>query len=231
MSIEISYLISTNRPYQQCAQRVVDGLVNQGCLDNGEIIICSPNPIDDSRVIFCEDQIKINGPLGFNQAAHIAQGNILTVMCDDHDVFIDIDKIVNLFNFPDFEGREYHISTMSTMDDNLHPAYLGPIPGYPRTDTLPRTPMCRFPILDRKTYKKLGTLFHPSFNLKSSFFPDNYLSYFLYTNHEPVIQTTAMKLKSFQHELAAEETLYFDECLNIYLDLIEDLQPGDPYVK
>ena len=92
--------------------------------------------------------------------------------------------------------------------------------------------MCRFPILTRETYMNLGNyIFHPKFNLKSSFFPDNYLSYFLYMNNEEVVQTKDIILYSYQNEVQQHNNQYFDECLDIYMDLLTNLKSGDPYVS
>lgn len=227
----ISFLISTNRPYNICAKRVVDGIEQQGLLDNNEVIVCSNDPIQDNRIVNIEDTLKINGTLGFNQAAKASNGDILVVLCDDHEVLVNT-SIENIFNNDIFKDRKYKILTMATHTDALRPAYLGPIPEYPETYIIPRTPMCRFPILTRETYVNLGNyIFHPKFNLKSSFFPDNYLSYFLYMNNEEVVQTKDIILYSYQNEVQQHNNQYFDECLNIYMDLLTNLKSGDPYVS
>lgn len=229
--INISFLISTNRDYQQCAKRVVDNIEQMGLLDNNEIIICSNDTIIDNRIINIEDKLKLNGPLGFNQAASISKGEIILILCDDHylNILTDVNQ---LFSDNIFLNRSYHIMTMATTQDFLNPAYIGAIPGYPETSIIPRTMMCRFPILTRETYYKLQKyIFHPAFNLKTSYFPDNYLSYFLFINNEPVVQTDKVLLTSFQSEISPSSETYFYKSLSIYIKLIKNLRPGDPYVS
>jgi len=240
---KISFLISTNRNYDKCAKRVVDGIEKQDLLDGNEIIICSNDPIDDNRIINIEDKLKINGPLGFNQAAEVSTGDILLVLCDDHDLHVNCD-ITKIFDDPSFKDRQYKILTMATRQDGFRQCNIGPMPptsmAYKRwlrgvdidTSPIPKARMCRFPILTRDTYNKLGNfIFHPSFNFKSSFFPDNYLSYFLYINSEEALQTKDVYLQSFQGEIDEGERKFYVESLKVFLDLIHKTKAGDPYVN
>jgi hypothetical protein len=239
---KVSFLISTNRNYDTCARRVVDSIERQGALKNNEIIICSNDPMTDSRIINIEDKFKINGTLGFNQAAEAANGDFFVVLCDDHEVFINCD-ITKLFDGKNFDNRKYKILTMSTKQDGHRQCNIGPIGpkslSYKKwlqgvnidTSSIPKAKMCRFPILTRDTYEKMGNyIFHPNFNLKSSFFPDNYLSYFLYINGEESIQTKQVYLQSFQNQNDHGKKFYV-KSLRIFLDLIDNVKSGDPYVK
>lgn len=228
---KISFLISTNRPYDNCAKKVIDCIENQGFLEENEIIVCSNEKITDSRIINIEDNEKINGHLGFNQAAKISNGEILIVLCDDHYVEIN-SNIYNLFNTSAFDNRKFKIATAATRQDHFMPAYIGYVPGYPQTNIIPRAIMCRFPVLTRCTYEKLGNyIFHPKFNLRCSFFPDNYLSYFLHLNGEETIQTADIVLSSYQHEINhTQDNSLFGPSLDIYMELIENLNTGDSYV-
>ena len=239
---KLSFLISTNRPYDDHAKVVVDGIERQNLLDGNEIIICSNDPITDDRVINVEDQIKINGSLGFNQAAECATGDIFLILCDDHELHVECD-IAKIFEDGTFNNREYKITTMATKQDGFNECFIGSMPkssqAYKRylqgldidTSMIPKAKMCRFPILTRETYDKLGkVIFHPNFNLRTSFFPDNYLSYFLYINGEECIQTKSIYLSNFKKQNHDGPKELYSESLKIFIDLIKHTKSGDPYL-
>ena len=50
-------------------------------------------------------------------------------------------------------------------------------------------------------------------------------------NNEEVVQTKDIILYSYQNEVQQHNNQYFDECLNIYMDLLTNLKSGDPYVS
>ena len=53
----------------------------------------------------------------------------------------------------------------------------------------------------------------------------------LYINNEEVVQTKDIVLYSYQNEVQKHTNQYFNECLYIYMDLLTNLESGDPYVS
>ena len=97
MKSKISILISTNRPYEYFSKRVIDYLFEQD-MSNNEIIVCGTENIKDPRIIFIKDELCINGPQGYNQAAKKSTGDYLVVLTDDHYPPRNINDIPSLFN-------------------------------------------------------------------------------------------------------------------------------------
>jgi len=174
---ELSILISTNRPYELFAKRVIDSLFEQD-MTNNEIVIChTPDiVIEDDRVVLIEDKICINGPQGYNQAAQECTGEYIVGLTDDEYPPLNINSIKSSFNNEYFKDKEYKVATLAT----------GPYPAYTEG---PRTLMCRFFVLTRDTLEKLNYyVFHPSFNLKTPHHADHWLSIFLHLNGCPCVE-------------------------------------------
>jgi hypothetical protein len=191
MSCKNSFLIATNRQYSTHAKVIVDQLESYGALDDGEIVICSPDSIEDARVRYVQDKENLNGNRAFNEGASKSVGEYIYILCDDHFVpsnIVDGDKFLNSSPFAE---RKHKIATMASGGT----CHIGPIPGLEETNFLPLAVMCRFPFLDRKTYVEglESHIFHPEFNI-CSHFADNYLSYFLWFVGEPAIEDPSIRL-------------------------------------
>jgi hypothetical protein len=219
MRSKISILISTNRPYENFAKRVVDGLCSQDMSEN-EIIICGTEEILDPRIKFIKDTVCINGPQGFNQAAKASQGDYLVVLTDDHHPPRNINDVPALLNNDYFKDKRYRIATAQS-GGVCHTG-----------DGCPRYLMCRFPVLTRDCFKELGeVIFHPNFNLKSPYYADCFLSYFLGVNNNEAIEVN-LELSNFQSEMPQYVNNSFkEECREILLKLVSSYIPGESYLS
>jgi len=227
-NIDISYLIATNRNYEESPKRVIDCLESAGALDNGEILVISPDEINDKRIRFIKDNMCINGPQAFNYGATKSKGDTLVVLTDDNLVTPEIIRAPEILASDLFINRKYKIFT-AAIDGRC---YLEPIPlnhpygPKPETKSLPRILMCRFPILNKKTLELLGgKIFHPNFNIRSPHFADNYLSYYLWFKGEETIEVTKIRYSLFNSfwKPTEEDKKGFDACLKIFLDLRREL--------
>lgn len=219
MRNKLSILISTNRPYNLFAQRVVDRLYQQDMSDN-EVILCSTFPIQDPRVKCVRDMLCVNGPLGYNQAANQSSGDIMVVLTDDHFPPSNINETRRLLESFNFGNKKYKVATLSSGGS----CYTG--------DGIPQYLMCRFPVMHRDTFNKLnGIIFHPNFNLRSPHYADCYLSYFLGVNDSECVELP-LALQSFQHENREyiNDNLR-EECRHILLNLVSNYKKGEPYLK
>jgi glycosyltransferase involved in cell wall biosynthesis len=242
-----SFLIATNRTYETHAKLVVDQLESYGALDDGEIIICCPFVIEDSRIKYIKDEKNLNGNTAFNEAARHSCGEYIYILCDDHLVSEGIIRGDDFLNSPLFLNsgcdvpRKYKIATM--MSGGV--CYIGAIPGFPQTNFLPRTVMCRFPFFDRETYvKHLNShVFHPDFNL-CSHFADNYLSYFLHLKGEPPVECPFITLTEIPNTeqfddgsvepFGGDQGKYptgYEPSLEVYIKLCKNLQKTGRHVS
>lgn len=217
---KISFLISTNRPYDLFAKRVVDRLYSNQSIINHEIIICSPDFINDERIIFVNDVIKVNGPQGFNQAAKVATGDYIVILTDDHYPFTNFEEIPKIFNSEYFINKEYKVASCFSSA----PCFTG-------HGDVPKFLMSRFPILTKETLVKLEYfIFHPEFNYKSPAFADHYLSIFLGINDCETIEVPLV-LQSFQNEIHEFiNNTYENESLIVLQKLVNNYKKGDKYV-
>lgn len=224
MENKISFLISTNRPYFLFAKRVVDTLYTNSDIKNHEIIICSTDKIIDNRIIFVDDELKLNGPQGFNQAAKKSTGDFLVVLTDDHIPDTNFQIIPQFFKNNYFHGKKFKVAT--SMSNS--PCYTnhGDTPSY-----LHRILMCRFPIMNRETFNLLGGyIFHPDFNFKSPAFADHFLSIFLFLNGCETIEIPFI-LRDFQNQIPEFIDKNSDyESLQVLKKLIYNYKPNDNYV-
>lgn len=218
MNPVLSILVSTNRPYEYFAKRVVDALYKQD-MSNNEIIICGTNHIDDPRIIFLKDSICKNGPQGYNQAAKISSGDYLAVLVDDHLPPNNINEISKFFKLDLFKNRKYKVGTFASGGT----CYTG-------DRGLPTALMCRFPIMDRETYINLNKMiYHPDFNLKTPCFADHFLSIFLKINDCEGIEFP-LSLYNFQHEKPEyHNNLYYEESFNILKRLVGLYKKGESF--
>ena len=251
-NIKNSFLIATKRNYDTHAKLVVDQLESYGALNDGEIIICCPFPINDKRIKYVKDEKQQCGNVAFNEAALHSVGEFIYILCDDHYVSKEILKGDEFLNSLTFLKRKYKISSMSSGA----PCYIGSIPNFPETDfiaaalsyaaqsmSVRTSVMCRFPFFTRETYVNHlnGNVFHPNFNI-CSHFADNYLSYFLAINNEPAIECGYIQLQQFStsdqvddgsvEPFGGPEKKYptgYIESLKVYVDLCRNLKKGDPY--
>ena len=238
--VKNSFIIATNRNYDTHAKLVVDQLESHGALDNGEIVVCCPFEIDDSRIKYIRDNKQQNGNVAFNEATRNSSGEYFYILCDDHYVSPNIIYGGEFLNSPTFRKRKYKISSMYSGA----PCYIGEIPNFPQTAFIPKNMMCRFPFFNREMYEKYlnGYVFHPNFNI-CSHFADNYLSYFLALNGEPAVECHYIRLQEMKNTdqfddgsvepYGGPEGKYptgYLESLEVYVDLCKNLKPGEPHV-
>ena len=199
-----SFLIATNRKYDKHAKIVVDQLEAYGALDSGEIVVCCPSEIDDSRIKYIKDNKQQNGNVAFNEAARNSIGENIYILCDDHFVSSNIIYGDEYLESLTFKNRKYKISSMSSGA----PCYIGGIPNFPQTEFIPKSVMCRFPFFTRQMYIEHMNehVFHPNFNI-CSHFADNYLSYFLALNEEPTIECNYIKLQEMPNICDSSESM------------------------
>lgn len=215
----LSILISTNRPYDLFAKKVVDELFKQD-MSNNEVIICGTEEIYDDRIIFVKDILCINGPQGYNQAALKSCGEYLVILVDDHLPPHNINDIPKFFQTGYLSIKKYKIATLASGGT----CYTG--------DGIDRYLMCRFPIMTHETFNALGkVIFHPNFNLKSPHYADCYLSYFLGINENECIELP-FHLRSFQHERPEYIVNdYKEDCRQILLNLVSRCLKGVSYLQ
>ena len=239
--VKNSFLIATNRRYDKHAKIAVDQLESYGALDNGEIVVCCPFEIPDKRIKYIKDNKQQNGNVAFNECARRSKGEYIYILCDDHFVSNGIISGDQFIDSPRFQYKKYKIASM-TSDA---PCYIGAIPGFPETNFIPRSVMCRFPFFNRETYiEHLNEyVFHPNFNI-CSHFADNYLSYFLTLNGEPAIECNYVQLKQMINTDQVDDgsveafggtqkkypTGYI-KSLAVYVNLCKNLKKGDPHVS
>lgn len=188
-------------------------------MSGSEVIICSTFNIPDPRVKVVKDILCINGPLGYNQAAKEASGDIFVVLTDDHLPPGNINQVSMLLDNCNFNNKKYKVATLSSGST----CFTG--------DGIPRYLMCRFPVMKRETYNELNqTIFHPEFKLKSPHYADCYLSYFLGINDSESVELP-LHLQSFQHENNEYINNNFkEECREILLKLVSNYRKGDSYL-
>jgi len=240
-NIKNSFLIATNREYNRHAKIIVDELESFGALDTGEIVICCPFDIKDSRIKYVKDTKQLNGNTAFNEAARHSIGEYIYILCDDHYVSKGLLLGDKFLNSEIFKNRKFKIASM-TSDD---PCYIGPIPDLPETNFIPKNIMCRFPFFTRGMYQKYLNeyVFHPNFNI-CSHFADNYLSYFLAINGEPTLECEYVRIQQMSNTdqvvdgsvepadwaAGVKYPTGYIESLAVYVELCKSLKKGAPHV-
>lgn len=233
-----SFLIATNRPYNEYAMKVVDSLCSYNSHEF-EIIVCSPNPISDNRIKWVEDKYHSGQSLAFFEAYQASIGEYIYILVDDHVVTGDI---FGAIDFIEKNCGKYKITTLAGgVSDEITKTERSPTFPYFLEKTgnlfnLPDFHVMPFPISKRDTIENLldGYIFHP--RLKTMH--DWYLGAFLFLNGEPGLQYNGAKLHKFIDFPASKidpithrpDSRFFGESYINNYRLIKNYKPGMKYV-
>lgn len=250
MKIDLSFLIPTNKPYQQFAKHVVNGIHEANSYKNKgkytfEIICYSHETISDYRIQYIKEEVPDGASNASNFLANVSTGKYFITLPDDHYVPNNIFDIIDFLESPIFTGRKFKIATLPCGNNNFTTyAETSPAPFLKKLDldiNLPSFPVPCFPFCSRHTYENHlgGHLFHPQIR----YFCDWYLGYYLFTNNEPVIQFNECLFPSFEGSLDFQKTTntydhIFKRKLNKYYGIsyvnlyriIKEYKPNLPYM-
>lgn len=205
MFCELSFIVITNNPdYKNYAKNVVESIHNV-CTPSEytyEILVCSPHEIQDSSVIYVEDEKGADGSSvrAYNQAYKESKGRYIFILNDDHMIGKSALNAIEFLKSERFKERKYKVTSIgagagcnkwvSTCVPSL--AFLPPFPlseelSHPRFATTDRYLIMGYPVFDRETVEKHfgGYLLNPKFK---HHYADNWLPFWLGENgEEPLI--------------------------------------------
>lgn len=234
MSIELSFLISTNRDPNRYVGQIIDNINGFNFKEyEYEICIFSPTEIGGRNVVwFKEDKPSGGGIYGINYTAQRCRGKYMAVITDDMLVDRNIFGIAHQFyNERTWEGRKMkvfgfgsgsHVScwvpnTSNPTEYGCPPQLVGPKDrNYQNAYRI----LC-FPALEHETLTKYldNHIFHPNFK---HHFGDNWLGLWLGLQGEKALTVPGIPLydnnpQTDFHNTAHDYTV-FDQLVQEYFD-------------
>lgn len=215
MNKKVAILIPTIKPYGISCKLVVDSIINsinKKPIAKYDIFLSGPINPDDKRIIFIPEKNQLGENITINNLAKevLLKYDYIFLTADD---YIVDDKSV-LFDAIDFlessifDNRMMKICTLATTQDSPCYSYkhlpfpegspYGKIYNPNNSFSIPHLMICRFPFVKTETINKyLNNKIYPS--SVSSGYGDSCLSYFLYSNGEPCIECSNVKLSFLEH--------------------------------
>jgi hypothetical protein len=195
--VDLSILITSNKPYESFAKNVVDHICSCSTDSKYEIVICHTDEINDDRVIAIKDNIHTGGNgYAISHAFNNCNGKYFQYLTDDNIVHGNIFKVLDIFESSEFQKRDFQVLTLQAGSNNLYttieryPSYPNPLINTDSFCILPDFYAFPYPGMSRECVKKLGGhIFHP----RLKYFGDWWLGAFLYLNEEPCIQCNDIK--------------------------------------
>jgi len=240
--IDLSILITSNKPYDLFAKKIVDYISNCTTDCKYEIILCHTDMIEDNRVISIIDDKKIGNGYAINHAFNNCNGKYFQYLTDDNMLSGNIFDILNTFESSNFQKRNFQALTLQAGSNNLYttversPSYPEPLLQTNSFCLLPDFYVACYPGMTRECVKRLGGYV---FNPYLKYFYDWWLGAFLYLNGEPCIQSNDIKFfplndskqnSIFDKITGKNETPYFGESyVNLYR-LVKNYKYGYAYV-
>ena len=256
---DVSFILPTKREYNKWAKYTVDSVFlaqeayykTFGIYKSFEILVCSQENINDSRVKYIKENELLGASVAINNCAKIANGKYLSLLVDDHFAGANLFCICDAMEAEVLRDRKFKIITL--------PAAYGAKLSLPETSptfvhkllkkigcyvNIPLFVAMCFPVVSKETFESelKGYLFHPY--LKSM--GDLWLGYFLHANNENGIQLNTVNLfkhpwteiNQLHYEKKADEITGFEthdrnfgeSYVNLY-NLIANYFPGEDYIN
>ena len=247
---KISFLLPTKRDWREFGSKIVDDIY---AIDNPlnftfEILVASPNVIDDERVTLFADlpngAYGVGGDGQINYLASQSKGDYLAVIVDYCRIPKNYLDLITFLESSEFAGRKFIITSPATNEKGNYP-YPELTPFYPElldklgfNIKIKKFKIICFPILNRQTYEKLGNyIFHPHLRHAS----DWYLSFYLNEQNEEAKHLNSVFFPPNNNKTAGVggidpivnnfryEHKFGEWYVNLYR-LIKSYLPGDKYI-
>lgn len=183
----VDFLIASNRDPSTYALRVADSIRALPESQQGltRVLVCSPNPILDDRVVWVPEP-KPLGPIGaFNLLCEHSASDYLQILSDDAELFdTDFFSMIDFLEGPVYRDRKYKVTC---------PVHRGHFP-YCVAGT--NFPILGTPFVSRDTLAKLGGhIFNPRFFYHVA---DCWLAYFVGSQGEMPLLYAGTQLHIFE---------------------------------
>lgn len=239
---DISFVITSIKPYNLFAKKVIDNIYKMNGDIDFEVIVCHPDKVDDRRVRWIKDSGTGNNH-AINFAAKKTKSRYISFLSDDNLINGDLFGIVKFLDSKIFKNRKFKIATIPA-GQTTEITKIERFPSFPKpllaTNNFFKLPdinvMCH-PTLSIETLELLdGYVFHPYIK----YFFDWWLGAYLFLNNENGLQYNGVTLSPIkngpQYGYSVDKICgifqqkYFGESyVNIYR-LIKNYTIGDKYV-
>ena len=156
--MKVSYLIPTNRNYEDFLYKTIESIVKFSTDFEYEILVYSKQHIEIPNVIWVQEN-KDRGPIyGFNEMSKLCKGEYIVCLTDDH--VLD-SPMKNTLDYLDSKINDSDMIICSLNPGNnscFNPVKNQILGDVPINREIPSFPLIRFPVINRKSLSLLDNV-------------------------------------------------------------------------
>lgn len=220
MSVDLSFLMVTNRDWETHGRIVVESLYRTNSPYDYEILVYSPFPVEGPKILWVEDTTKDGCVSGFNELLKYNPGRYVVPAVDDMVYDNSIFKAIPFLESELFANRKYKICAVcagiipgeSLIPSPSRPTNFGFAP-YIKENNFR---VVGYPFMSIETIGLLGgIMFPPCFK---HHYGDNWLAYYLGRLGEEVLECLNTPMYGFGD---TTEYKYDEHDFGVFCDLVK----------
>jgi glycosyltransferase involved in cell wall biosynthesis len=242
--MDVSFIIPSNKPYEEFAKKVIDCIFSFSTDIKYEILYISPKYVSDSRVVYIPDYESIGATHAINKGAKFCKGDLICCMTDD---LMPVGNIFEIYKFYEshLKNDRYSIGTLPSGPS--HQLAMSEPGGVCHIDILSKFGVSRkidsfvvpcLPVVSRDTFVNVlgSNIFHPGLK----YFGDWWLGAFVHLNEFQIHQYNFVVMNNIggdNHKMFpsifsphGEQKRFYDESYVNYNILVENYRKGFSYL-